>query len=204
METDLDAIQKVRLGDPAGAEALFTRHADAILRFATRMLGIPSDAEEICQDVFLKMIDRADQYDGRAPLGSWLLSIAANACRDRLRSRKVRIAAPLTAANEQPAPGLSPVASLIAREDARRLERALATLTDEQREVLVLARDHELPYAEIARLCGTTEGAVKTRIFRALESLRRTMNDDAPAPRARRTPTDTLATKETTWTTAKR
>jgi RNA polymerase sigma-70 factor, ECF subfamily len=197
MPTDFDYMQLVRQGDPTGAEALFERHADAILRFSTRMLGSPSDAEEVCQDVFLKMIDRADQYDGRGPLVSWLLSIAGNACRNQLRSRKVRSAFPLREATEVAAPVPSAVSELIAHEEAGRLRGALSALTDEQREALVLARYHGLSYAEVARTLSTTEGAIKTRIFRALEVLRRELCESEPTAVG-------LAGKEAPWTTAKR
>src|SRR5690348_7487138 len=104
MPSDNEYMEMVRRGDPAGAEALFQRHADAIFRFSNRMLGTRADAEEICQDVFLKMIDRAHQYDGRGSLVSWLLSIAANSCRNHLRGRKVRIAMPLREAADVAAP----------------------------------------------------------------------------------------------------
>jgi RNA polymerase sigma-70 factor (ECF subfamily) len=197
MPTDFEYIQMVRRGDPAGAEALFHRHADAIVRFSTRMLGSPADAEEVCQDVFLKMIDRAEQFDGRGPLVSWLLSIAANACRNRLRSRKVRSAFPLRDAAEVAAPDPSAIGSLIAHEEATQLREALSALTEEQREALVLARYHGLSYAEVARTLSTTEGAIKTRIFRALEVLRRVLSDAEPTSVG-------LERKGAPWTTAKR
>jgi RNA polymerase sigma factor (sigma-70 family) len=197
MPTDFDYIQLVRKGDPAGAEALFERHAGAILRFSTRMLGSASDAEEVCQDVFLKMIDRAEQFDGRGPLVSWLLSIAANACRNRLRGRKLRTTFPLREAAEVAAPGPSAVGALIAHEEARLLRGALGALTEEQREALVLARYHGLSYAEVARTLSTTEGAIKTRIFRALEVLRRELSETEPTRMG-------LQPEEGPWTTAKR
>jgi RNA polymerase sigma-70 factor, ECF subfamily len=195
MPTDLDYIQMVRKGDPAGAEALFARHADAVFRFSNRMLGTAADAEEISQDVFLKMIDRAEQYDGRGPLVSWLLSIAANACRNRLRTRKRWVSDALGEVPEVPAPGPTAVGALIADEEARRLRAALSVLTDEQREAVVLARYHGLSYAEVARTLSTTEGAIKARIFRALEILRRELSESGSEP--------TMSREEAPWTTAK-
>ena len=83
---DAVLLDRVRRGDPAGAEGLFDRYSGPLLGFTERMLGVKAEAEEVTQDVFLKMISRADQYDGRASVSTWLFAIAANACRDRLRS----------------------------------------------------------------------------------------------------------------------
>jgi RNA polymerase sigma factor (sigma-70 family) len=180
--SDSDCLQQVRRGEPAGAEAIFHRHGQAILHFAARMLGNQHEAEEISQEVFLKMIARADQYDGRAPLISWLLSIAANACRDQLRRRKRVSVLPISAAQEIPSPAPSAVSALLADEQRRVVEEALAELSEEQREALILARYHGLPYAEVARTLGISEGAVKTRIFRAVETLKaRLVGDEAPS-----------------------
>jgi RNA polymerase sigma-70 factor (ECF subfamily) len=169
---DAGQLALVKRGDPAGSEALYERYALPILGFATRMLGNRAEAEEIAQEVFLRMIDRAEQYDGRAPVASWLFAIAANACRDRLRVTRRAGTVPLEAVPEPTASDPSAEAAVIGAERARRVRHALALLSQEQREALILARYHELPYVEIARTLGITEGAVKTRIYRAMETLK--------------------------------
>ena len=171
-EADLEALERVRRGDEAGAERLFTRWSGPLLKFTGRMLGDAAEAEEVTQDVFLKVIARAGQYDGRASVASWLFAIAANACRDRLRRSARRPSVPLDAVAEAPQPEVPADLRLAERQRRQAVRRALARLSDEQREVLVLARYHGLPYAEIARSLSITEGAVKTRIFRAMETLK--------------------------------
>jgi RNA polymerase sigma-70 factor (ECF subfamily) len=167
---DREALERVRSGDPSGAEPLFDRWSRPLLRFCSRMLGNDAEGEEVAQEVFLRMIRRAEQYDGRAPVGSWLFAIAANACRDRLRRGGRQL--PLEAAREAEAPGEGVLARLIDDERRRRVRSALAALTGEQREALLLARYEGLRYSEIARVLGITENAVKTRIFRAMEILK--------------------------------
>lgn len=169
---DAGNMALVRRGEPAGSEALYKRYAAPILSFATRMLGNRAEAEEIAQEVFVRMIDRAEQYDGRAPVASWLFAIAANACRDRLRVTRRAGAVPLEDVPEPPASDPSAETAVLDAERARRVRQALALLSQEQREALILARYHELPYVEIARTLGITEGAVKTRIYRAMETLK--------------------------------
>jgi RNA polymerase sigma-70 factor, ECF subfamily len=171
-EADLEALEQVRRGDGAGAARLFERWSTPLLRFTGRMLGDPAEAEEVTQDVFLKVIARAGQYDGRASVASWLFAIAANACRDRLRRSARRPNLPLEAVAEAAEPGLPVDIRLVERQRREAVRRALSRLSDEQREVLVLARYHGLPYAEIARALSISEGAVKTRIFRAMETLK--------------------------------
>jgi len=171
-DTDLESMEQVRRGEAAGAARLFQRYAAPLLRFTGRILGDPAEAEEITQDVFLKIMVRADQYDGRAPVASWLFAIATNACRDRLRRSVRRPSVALEAVSEVREPGI-PVDERLARRQRREaVRRALSELSLEQREALVLARYHGMPYAEIAKALDISEGAVKTRIFRAMETLK--------------------------------
>ncbi len=171
-EADLESMEQVRRGDAAGAARLFQRYAAPLLRFTGRILGDTAEAEEITQDVFLKLMVRADQYDGRAPVASWLFAIATNACRDRLRRSVRRPSVTLEAVAEVREPGLPADERLAHRQRREAVRRALLELSHEQREALVLARYHGMPYAEIARALDISEGAVKTRIFRAMETLK--------------------------------
>lgn len=169
---DLDLIERIRRGDTDGAAELFERYAPALLRFTDRLLSDRASAEEVTQEVFVKVISRAHQYDGRAGVASWLFAIAANACRDRRRRDRRAALVPLEAVAEPRARGEGIESVLASRERRRAVREALAGLSEEQREALVLARYHGMPYSEIARTLGISVGAVKTRIFRAVETLK--------------------------------
>jgi RNA polymerase sigma-70 factor (ECF subfamily) len=169
---DQSLLERVRRGDAGGAEVLFERYAPALLRFADRMLSNRESAEEVTQEVFVKVISRAHQYDGRAAVSSWLFAIAANACRDRRRRDRRAAVVPLDSIADLPSRGEGIETRLASRERSAAVRRALEGLSEEQREALVLARYHGLPYAEIARVLGISVGAVKTRIFRAVETLK--------------------------------
>jgi RNA polymerase sigma-70 factor (ECF subfamily) len=169
---DRSLLERIRRGDAGGAEELFERYAPALLRFADRMLSDRDSAEEVTQEVFVKVISRAHQYDGRAAVSSWLFAIAANACRDRRRRDRRATVVPLDAVADLPAANVGIEARISGREQRLAVRRALEGLSTEQREALVLARYHGLPYAEIARVLGISVGAVKTRIFRAVENLK--------------------------------
>lgn len=165
-------LDRIRRGDTEGAAELFERYAPSLLRFADRLLSNRGLAEEVTQEVFVKVIARAHQYDGRAEVSSWLFAIAANACRDRRRRERRAPVVPIDGVAEPAARGEGVERSLIDREQRDAVRRALSELSEEQREALVLARYHGLPYAEIAEVLGISVGAVKTRIFRAVETLK--------------------------------
>ncbi len=162
----------IRRGDASGAAELFERYAAPLLRFADRMLSDRNAAEEITQEVFVKVISRAHQYDGRAEVSSWLFAIAANACRDRRRRERRAPVVALDAIPDPPQKGDGIEARLLHRERREVVRRALGALSEEQREALVLARYHGMRYGEIANTLGISVGAVKTRIFRAVETLK--------------------------------
>ena len=171
---DRTLLERIRRGDTDGAAELFERYAPALLRFSDRLLSDRPAAEEVTQEVFVKVISKAHQYDGRAEVASWLFAIAANACRDRRRRERRAIVVPLEVVPEpsdsQKRGGIE--GRMLERERRDAVRRALALLSEEQREALVLARYHGLPYVEIARVLGISVGAVKTRIFRAVETLK--------------------------------
>jgi RNA polymerase sigma-70 factor (ECF subfamily) len=177
MKSDLDLLRMVRRGDPDGATELFQKYSGPLLRFADRMLSNRSEAEEITQEVFLKLITRVEQYDGRAAVSSWLYAIAANACRDRLRRSKRAVIVPLDAVAEAKSEETGAENRIHERDRRKAVRRALARLSEEQREALILARYHGMAYAEIAKTLEITEGAVKTRIFRAIETLKEVFSE---------------------------
>lgn len=169
---DLGLLERIRRGDNEGAAELFERYAPALLRFTDRMLSDRGAAEEVTQEVFVKVISRAHQYDGRAGVASWLFAIAANACRDRRRRDRRAAIVPLEAVAEPRARGEGIEASMVSDQRRAAVRKALSELSEEQREALVLARYHGMPYAEIAQTLGISVGAVKTRIFRAVQTLK--------------------------------
>ncbi|MGH9399347.1 MAG: RNA polymerase sigma factor, partial [Thermoanaerobaculia bacterium] len=177
LNDDRGLLERIRSGDTAAAGDLFERYAPALLRFADRLLSDRATAEEVTQEVFVKVISRAHQYDGRAQVASWLFAIAANACRDRRRRDRRATIVTLDGLPDPPQKGEGLEKRLIDRQQRDSVRRALSCLSQEQREALILARYHDMPYAEIARVLDISVGAVKTRIFRAVETLKAHFNE---------------------------
>ena len=177
--SDQELMRLVQAGDFSPASEIYDRYSSRIYNFAYRFLRNSEAAEDATQEVFVKMLKHANQFNGEAKLSTWLFSIAANWCRDYLRkgdnkpkdSDEVLVTLPASATD-------SPLHRLEQRENEIRIQKALAVLTPDQREAILLSRYQGLSYAEIAQISGCSEGAVKTRVFRAMETLKKALAGD--------------------------
>jgi RNA polymerase sigma factor (sigma-70 family) len=177
---DQELMRIVQSGDYSPASEIYDRYSGRIYNFAFRFLKNAEASEDAVQEVFVKMIKHANQFHGDAKLSTWLFSITANWCRDYLRKADNKSKESDDVLVTLPAPAeLAPDRSFEQREDAQRVQRALQQLTPEQREAILLSRYQGLSYAEIAQIAGCSEGAVKTRVFRAMETLKKTLMGDA-------------------------
>jgi RNA polymerase sigma factor (sigma-70 family) len=176
--SDQELMKLVQAGDLSPAGEIFDRYSARIYNFTFRFLKSSQAAEDATQEVFLKMLKHAQQFHGDAKLSTWLFSIAANLCRDYLRKSDNKAKEPEETLISLPALTDSPELTLEKREDEQRVQRALGLLTPEQREAILLSRYQGLSYAEIAQIAGCSEGAVKTRVFRAMETLKKALTGD--------------------------
>ena len=178
--SDQELMSIVQAGDFAPASELYDRYSSRIYNFAYRFLKNSEAAEDATQEVFVKMMKHANQFHGGAKLSTWLFSITANWCRDFLRKAENRAKEGEDVLISLPAPAeLSPERHLERREDEQRIQKALTLLSPDQREAILLSRYQGMSYAEIAQISGCSEGAVKTRVFRAMEVLKKALTGDA-------------------------
>jgi RNA polymerase sigma-70 factor (ECF subfamily) len=134
------------------------------------MTGDRALAEDLVQEVFLRVLRFRHTYRPGSQFRTWIYEIARNVAYDRQRTRGRET--PLDDQPERQEPSAAPDARLIEDEDARLLRTALASLAPEKREVLVLSRFQGLRYEEVAQLVGCEVGTVKVRVHRALKMLR--------------------------------
>jgi RNA polymerase sigma-70 factor (ECF subfamily) len=174
--SDQELMRIVQAGDFSPASEIYDRYSSRIYNFAFRFLRNSEAAEDATQEVFVKMLKHANQFHGDAKLSTWLFSITANWCRDYLRKADNKTKESDDVLVTLPAPSdQSPERNLEKREDEQRIRKALSALTPEQREAILLSRYQGLSYAEIAQISGCSEGAVKTRVFRAMETLKKAL-----------------------------
>src|SRR5712691_10997378 len=178
--SDQELMRIVQAGDFSPASEIYDRYSSRIYNFAYRFLKNSEAAEDATQEVFVKMLKHANQFHGDAKLSTWLFSITANWCRDYLRKADNKAKETEEVLISLPAPlEHGPDRTLEQRENEVRVQRALQALTPEQREAILLSRYQGLSYAEIAQIAGCSEGAVKTRVFRAMETLKKALTAEA-------------------------
>ena len=176
--TDEALMVRVGRGDGAACRILVDRHLAPVVAFARRLLGNQADAEEVAQEVFLRVWTKArDWSPGAAKLSTWLHHVALNLCRDRLRRRR-----PSAALEDVPEPvDPSPTAADGIQSDqvGRRVNQALDALPPRQREAIVLCHYQGLSNIEAAQLLGLSVDALESLLARGRRGLRRALAPEA-------------------------
>lgn len=145
-----------------------------VLRTAYRILGNWADAEDVAQEVFLRLHKRGVQFESDAALGSWVYRVTVNLCLDGVRARARR---PLVELGERQSGGSSPEADLLGDERRQKLMAALATLPNRERAAIVLREIEGLSTAEVAAALGTAEVTVRSQIAKAMTKLKERMKE---------------------------
>ncbi|MDZ7632822.1 MAG: RNA polymerase sigma factor [Gemmatimonadaceae bacterium] len=175
--TDADLVRQALAGHPQAFEELVDRHYDRCLRYAARLLGNREDAEEACQDAFLRAYRALDSYAENDRFGAWLFRILINRCRSYAVRRRGTME---DATDSEVLASLAPVARdatvelLGLREE---LSRAIARLEVDQREAFLLKHVDDLSYDEISAITGASVSALKMRVKRACDRLRELLTD---------------------------
>ena len=168
-------IQRAGDGDQAAWETIVRTYWRKVFNVAYRFVGTYEEAEDLTQEIFLKVFRSLSTFDQRANFQTWLISVSRNYCIDRYRSgRRDReiFAREVNAADVQAeAPGISPHARVELQDRVALLREALRGLSTPLRTAVLLRDIHELSYQEIASQLGVAEGTVKSRINRGRAEL---------------------------------
>lgn len=168
---DTELMAQVRAGQAEPLALLFERHHAPLYGFLFRITGQRSTSEDLTQEVFLRVLRYAASFKADAPFRPWLYRIARNVLADH--GSRLRPEVPLeTHAAGLRAPSPCAHARLENAQAQDRLAAALARMPVEKRELLLLSRDPDLSYGELAELYGCSPGALKVRVHRALQELR--------------------------------
>ncbi|MGH2746851.1 MAG: RNA polymerase sigma factor [Actinomycetota bacterium] len=180
---DEELVARAKSGDVDAYEQLVQRHQDVAYRTAYLVGGSTGEAEDACQEAFVKAYQALHRFRRGAAFRPWLLAIVANEARNRLRSASRRAGLALRVAEDRrsgdAAP--SPEAAALAGEDAAELLDALARLGEADRLVIAYRYFFDLTEAEMAEALGCARGTVKSRLSRALARLRSILSERAEA-----------------------
>jgi RNA polymerase sigma-70 factor (ECF subfamily) len=175
---------RTRIEPPTPEQAAFleramTQYGKATYNFAYRLTGNESDARDLAQDAFLRVYKAWRSFQPGTSFLSWIYRIVTNLYRDELRRRKGRFQeeipednAPQEFAGARPL-AVTPIEDYVERQLSEPLSLALAQLSAEQRQVVILADIEEYSYQEIAEIMGCSIGTVRSRLHRARALLRR-------------------------------
>lgn len=184
-EADEDLMLLYQKGDVRSFEILLTRHRRPVFNFILRFVGSRERAEDLLQETFLRVIKGAHNYQRKAKFTTWLYTIARNLCVDNSRRQKHRRAqsldAPMRAGDADnsgtlldvvPGDDMATDRKAVSHQLHQTLHRAIASLSEEQREVFLMREFLDMPFKQIADVVGVPENTVKSRMRYALEKLR--------------------------------
>jgi RNA polymerase sigma-70 factor (ECF subfamily) len=173
---EADLIRRAREGDGAAYESLVRAHQEAVFRLAYLFMGSADDADDVAQEVFIRAYRALGRFDDSRPLRPWLLSITANAARNRRRAFGRYVGA----LRRLIIPEISISAEAEKSLEAQALWQAVKRLSITDQEVIYLRYFLELPVNEAAQAMNVEPGTVKSRLSRALDRLRDVIERDFP------------------------
>jgi len=170
-QNDETLMLAVRDGEVGKLGSLFDRYHTLLFDFFARLTGNRAAAEDLVQDVFFRILKYRKTYRDDSHFKTWMFHIARNARIDYFKKHRAEVLFPEEGFDVE---GHLPYPSqeLEQRQQSALLQRALYKLTEEKREVLVMARYQEMKYEQIADLLGCEVGTVKVRVHRAMKDLR--------------------------------
>jgi RNA polymerase sigma-70 factor (ECF subfamily) len=182
LDPDAALMLRVKHGDMQAFEELAEKYKQPIVHLMYRMLRDLDEAEDLAQNVFIRVYQSAHRYEVSAKFSTWIFTISRRLCLNEIRRRGRHPSESLESSQtenpEQPArqfedvKTFSPPEAYLHGELAHKIEDALAQLPEKQRLAIVLCRQDELSYEEIARVLGCSVPATKSLIHRARETLK--------------------------------
>ena len=181
-DPDAALMFRVAQGDVEAFTALVEKYKQPVMNLVYRTVHDATEAEDLAQNVFVQVYKSASRYKSTAKFSTWLFTIARNLCLNEIRRRSRHpaesIDAPHPEQEDQPLhqfedkKNFSPPETLLQGELAQKIEEAMAALPENQRTAILLCRQEELSYEEIAEVIGCSVSATKSLIHRGRETLK--------------------------------
>ena len=185
-DPDVQRMLRLRDGDQQAFDELLEAHRRPVVRVIYRMIQNAPVAEELAQEVFLRVYRARERYEPAASFKTWIYRIAVNRTRNWLRDHQEESWREESLDRERPGhlprqfvdPAPSPERLLLSQDDGRRLRHMLAILPGRQRDAVLLHKFEDLSYAEISVVLGCSVPALKSLLFRAYAALRTHLEQD--------------------------
>ncbi len=187
LERDAELMLRVRDGDETSFALLLEKHRNSVIHFLYRMVQNQAIAEELAQEVFLRVYRSRETYEPTAKFTTWLFRITTHLALNHVRDRRNdKLNDSIDEKIEDGAPRQLPAREANVEErllrDARlgEVRKAIEELPDKQRGAVLMHKYQEMEYSQIAAVLGCSESAVKSLLFRAYESLRTSLRQFSP------------------------
>ena len=175
--TDAELMQRIGRGEHKAFDTLYNRYARRLGGFFLRMLAYDTaKAEDMVQELFARVWTPRKGYRSTQPFATWLYAMAYNLCKNEYRHETIRQAYVEELRQREEATD-EPTQTMERNELRQRLRQVVQSLPTVQRDVFLLHYDEELTIPEVAHIVGCPEGTVKSRLYTALESVKRIMNE---------------------------
>lgn len=168
--TDIDLVDRARRGDSRAWQTLVERHYPMVYRLAFRWCGAEHDAEDVAQEVCVKIVRKLKTFRGRSLFRTWLYRVTVNTARDYLRQRALR--EPFHNSLSEGKRGRDPANSPRDMVAVSWIESALERLSVPQKEAVLLVLGEGMSHGEAAEILGCMEATVSWRVFQARRTLR--------------------------------
>lgn len=178
--TDIQLMLDVKAGDESSFDLLLQKYRSPLVNFLYRMVRDTATAEDLAQEVFLRVYRARKQYSPSAKFTTWLFRIATNLALNSVRDNRhhqldVSLDAPAEedqAPTELPAREMRIDEFMVERDRSEFIRKTIAALPEKQRVAVLLHKYEEMDYGEIAKILDCSESALKSLLFRAYENLR--------------------------------
>lgn len=180
-QRDVDLMRRIRDGDFRAFEELVEIHQRSVIGTVAKMLGSPTEAEDIAQQVFIRIWKSASRYEPQAKFTTWLFTITRNLVFNEVRRRQRKPTVSVQEREEstrrviEDSHGSSPDDELLHAELEAAVDRAIEALPEKQRLAVILRRYEDMPYEEIGTVLSMSVPAVKSLLFRARTELKQSL-----------------------------
>lgn len=183
IDPDAALMLRVREGDRDAFESIVEKYKQPVMNLVYRTLRDLTEAEDLAQHVFLQVYKSAHRYEVTAKFSTWIFTIARNLCLNEIRRRSRHPADSMDREGDDEHPArqiedsstFSPPDALMQRELEQKIDRAVNALPEKQRTALLLCRQEDSSYEDIAKVLGCSVSATKSLIHRARETLKETL-----------------------------
>jgi len=177
-KSDAELVAELKKGHQIAFNELVRRYQERVYWIARRMVGNHDDADDIAQEVFIKVYHSIDDFREESNFYTWIYRIAINTCINFLRKRKVEelihfndLVVPLISREEQPDEAIEK------SENSTLIEKAIQRLPEKQRQVFIMRYYDELPYEEMAKILKKSVGGLKANYFHAVRKIKEFMKN---------------------------